>query len=112
MTIRYSVKGLTLTSELEKYANGKVVRLNRRIPRRFRAHAGCKVTFVQVTRKGTKFNTCDITLTLDGVEFKAKETTLHMYAALDVAVVYIEQQLRDYSRTQRRRLLGWRPHSK
>ena len=108
MTVGYSAKGLTLTNELEKYANGKVARLNRRVPRRFRAHASYKVAFVQTTRKGTKFNTCEVTLTLEGTEFKAKETTLHMYAALDVAVVYIEQQLKDYVRTRRRRLPKWR----
>ena len=112
MTIGYSTKGLELTNELEKYANGKVVRLRRRIPRRLRAHASCKVAFVQVTRKGTKFSTCEVTLALDRVEFKAKETTLHMYAALDVAAVYIEQQLRDYVRTQRHGLLRRRPHTK
>ena len=104
MKINYSTRGFELTGELEKYANGKLARLNRKVPRRFRAKATCHVEFVQATRKGMKINTCDMTLTLHDAEFTTRETTRHMHAALDIAAVQIEQQLKDYARNHRRRL--------
>jgi ribosome-associated translation inhibitor RaiA len=109
MTIDCSAKGFTLTTDLEKYAHNKAARLKRRLPRKFREGACCRIRFTQVVRKGTKHNTCNITFTFDDSEFKVAETTLHMYAALDVAAVNVEQQLRDYVKMHRRGLLGRRP---
>jgi len=102
MKIRYSAQGFELTGELEKYAAGKLARLSRRVPRRFRAKAAYEVVFRQTTRKGVKINTCSIVLKLPDAEFTAKETTRHMHAALDIAAVQIERQLKDYARSHRR----------
>ena len=95
MKILFSAKGFEVTSDLEKYANRKVSKLAKRIAYKGRDLAECNVFFKKVMRKGTKFNTCEISLKTEENEFKAKETTQHMYAALDIAVVQIEQQLRD-----------------
>lgn len=100
MKIHFSSKGLELTVELEKYAARKVTHLSRRIPRKLRPAAGCNVSFARATQKGAKLNTCTISLTIDDVELKASETTQHMYAALDIASVQIEQQLKDHVRKQ------------
>jgi len=105
MKINFSANGLELTSELEKYANRKVSRIARRVPRGLRSTAGCHVVFAQAIRKGIKFSTCTITLAFDGNELKAQETTQHMYAALDIATVQIEQQLKDCARKRRNGLL-------
>ena len=94
-----------MTGELEKYADRKIARLARKVPRRFRASAVCDVMFTQTKRKESKFSTCTITIPLDGWSIESKETTQHMYAALDIAVVHVEQQLKDYARTQRRGIL-------
>jgi ribosomal subunit interface protein len=105
MKILYSVLGLELTGELNKYANGKVKRLTRRIPRKLRAQAECQVEFAQAVRKGVKYSTCSVTLMFDDTVFRAKETTQHMYAALDIAAVQIEQQVKDHARSQHSGLL-------
>ncbi|HEY4161339.1 MAG TPA: HPF/RaiA family ribosome-associated protein [Candidatus Saccharimonadales bacterium] len=102
MKIRYMAQGFELTGELEKYAGGKLARLNRKVPRRFRAKAACEVAFTQTTRKAVKVNTCSIVFKLPDAEFTAKETTRHMHAALDIAAVQIEQQLKDYAGSHRR----------
>lgn len=102
MKTLYSAEGLELTGELTKYANGKSAHLARKIPRRLRSKAACKVSFGQTASSEHKLNTCRIVLTLDDTELRAEETTQHMYAALDIAAVHIEQQLAEYIHTHRR----------
>ena len=101
MKVRYSASGYELTRELEKYAAVKVARLNRKVPRRYRAGADCEVTFTQRRKQKAKFNTSTVTLRFNDTQLKASETTLHMYAALDIASVHIEQQLKDYARSHK-----------
>jgi ribosomal subunit interface protein len=105
MKVRYLTRGLELTAELEKYANGKTARLARKVPRRLKAGTTCEVVFSQIIHKDDKVSTCSITLSLGEKEIKAKETTQHIYAALDIAVVDIEQQLKGYARGRRWRIL-------
>lgn len=104
MKIRLSTSDFDLTLELEKYANIKLAALSRKVPRRMRPQAFCDVHFTQVRRKGAKFNTCVIGLTIDDTKLRAEETTLHMYTSLDIAVVHIERQLNDYAAKHRHRL--------
>lgn len=106
MKIHFAANGIELTGDLEKYANSKIARLARKVPRRQRTYASFKIVFTQVFRKGTKQCTCNLSLWLDDTELKAEETTQHMYAALDIAVVHVEQQLKDYVRRNRWRPLG------
>jgi ribosome-associated translation inhibitor RaiA len=49
------------------------------------------------SEQGT-LKTCQLTVKMRREELTARETTQHMYASLDVAVVAVEQQLRDYRR--------------
>ena len=104
MRIHYAARGFELTADLEKYAAGKLARLNRKIPREFRAGTGCEVTFAAATRRGVKQNTCEIILSVDAEVLIAKETTQHMHSALDIAAAQIEQQLKNYTRARRRRI--------
>jgi len=61
-----------------------------------RIYALCDVHFMQVSRRGKKFNTCVVGLSMDGTKLRSEETTLHMYTALDIAAVHVERQLVDY----------------
>jgi ribosomal subunit interface protein len=101
MKIRLSTSDFDLTLELEKYANIKLAGLSRKVPRRMRPQAFCDVHFMQVRRKGAKFNTCVIGLNIDDTKLRSEETTLHMYTSLDIAVVHIERQLNDYAAKHR-----------
>ena len=109
MKVSYSTQDFKLTDDLEKYANNKIARLVKKVPRRLRPNATFEITFGQVVRKADKLNTCSVGLAFGDVELLAKETTQHMYAALDIAAAHIEQQLKNYSQTQRHRLLGRSP---
>jgi len=68
----------------------------------------CEVRLAQIVRKGTAFNTCTITFTVGKAELRAEETTLHMYAALDIAAVQVERQLADFVATQHKHRLSTR----
>lgn len=105
MKARFVVNGIELTNDLEKYANQKVAHLNKRILRKFRSSTDCQITFTQAVRKGVKLNTCDIVLTSGGDKLKACETTQHMYAALDIVVVQIDQQLKVLAHKERAGLI-------
>ena len=105
MKTYFSVTGLTLKPELEKYANAKLARLSRRVPRKYRAQSDFQVELKRAVKQGIKHNTCNITLAFDGAELKAQETTQHMYAALDICAVQIESQLKRHMRERRLGLL-------
>jgi ribosomal subunit interface protein len=96
MKIRLSASGLDLTAELEKYAHAKIAQLAKKVPRDLRAPSLCDVHFMQSRKKDAKLNTCVVAFTLDSTKLKAEETTLHMYAALDIAIVHLEHQLADF----------------
>jgi ribosomal subunit interface protein len=103
MKVHVAVKGLELTGELEKYVHRKLARLNRKAVRRLRAQASYEISLTQTTRRGTKYSTCSMVLTLGEQECIAKETTLHLHAAVDVAAAQIEQQLKLLVRPRRHR---------
>jgi ribosomal subunit interface protein len=101
MKIRITSHGFVVTGEFEKYINSKLIDMTKQIPRKLRPNASCQLHFTQTRKDAVKFNTCSITVMIDDTELKAKETTQHMYAALDVAVVHLEHQLRAYAAAHR-----------
>lgn len=105
MKLKLTASGFDLSTELEKYAAKKAERLERIIPKQLRNRASCTVDFRQVTRKNTKINTCTLTLIVADETLQAKESTVHMYAALDIACVHVAQQLSDYAAAHRKRRL-------
>jgi len=97
MKIKFTATNFELTPELEKYAHGKVTQLMHKVSRKWRTEVICVVAFSEARKKNSEFNSCSISFTVDGTELKAEETTLHMYSSLDIAVVHIANQLKDYS---------------
>lgn len=102
MRIYIAAKGLELTGDLEKYAHSKLARLNRKLPRKLRAQAGCEVLLGQRKRGGRQVSTCEIMLSVGENLFTAKESTQHIHAALDVAAAHVEQQVKQGLRPPRR----------
>jgi len=97
MKVRLSAEGFELSAELDKYVAKKVAQIARHIPRKNKAEAACELKFSQGIHKDVKHSTCAITVAFKESELKAEETTQHMYAALDIATVRIEQQLDDFA---------------
>ena len=108
MKTQITATGFELTLDLQKYTQQKLRRVGRKLPRKVGRASTCMVSYRQAVRSGTKYNTCELTLTQGDITLMSKETTSHMYAALDVAVVHLEQQIRrQYGR--RSILRGFRP---
>jgi ribosomal subunit interface protein len=97
-----------LEPELQKYAQKKLNGLERYVPKSARESAHIEVRFKQENLKNKKHSTCELTLHLPHENLFARETTQHMYAAVDIAAAHIREQIVSYkakhTRTGRRRL--------
>lgn len=106
MYIKFQAAGGELTPELQKYTYRKLAPLLRRMPRSMRASARFMVSFERRTAKKQTVGSCKIVCAASGQIWTAEETTQHIYAALDIAVVQIEQQCKQYLRSHKQSLLG------
>ncbi|MBP7857503.1 ribosome-associated translation inhibitor RaiA [Candidatus Saccharibacteria bacterium] len=89
-----SAEGFDLSPKLQKYAAGKIKDIEKYIPRKARASAVLAVHFKEA-KKGQE-KTCTLALQLPHETLAAKETTSHMYAALDITTVEMRRQLAEY----------------
>jgi ribosomal subunit interface protein len=89
-----SAEGFDLAQKLQKYTAGKVRDIEKYIPRKARGSAVLAIHFKE-SKKG-KDKTCTLTLQLPQQTLAVRETTTHMYAALDIATVEIRRQLAEY----------------
>ncbi|PID31031.1 ribosomal subunit interface protein [Candidatus Saccharibacteria bacterium] len=89
-----SAEGFDLTPKLQKYTAGKVKDIQKYIPRNARESAVLAIHFKENKKRQEK--TCTLALQLPHSTLAAKETTTHMYAAFDIAIVEMRRQLADY----------------
>ena len=89
-----NAEGFDLTPKLQKYTASKVKDIQKYIPRKAREAAVLAIHFKEA-KKGQE-KTCTLALQLPQDTLAAKETTTHMYAAFDIAVVEIRRQLAEY----------------
>jgi len=89
-----SAEGFDLPPKLQKYTDGKMKDIQKYIPRKVREAAVVAVHFKQ-GRKGQD-KTCTLALQLPHDTLAVRETTSHMYAALDIATVELRRQIADY----------------
>lgn len=109
MKTQLQVRGFEPNAELYKYLRHKLAEINRRLPRSIRTRVACVVTLSQRHRKAGDMKTCAVRLTLPHGRLEARETTQHMYAALDIVVEQITVELRGYKSVHHRRGLRPRP---
>ncbi len=89
-----SAEGFDLTPKLQKYTTGKVRAIEKYIPRHARQAAVLAVHF-KMAKRG-KEKTCTLALELPLETLAVRETTDHMYAALDMTTNEIRRKLADY----------------
>lgn len=120
MIERLEINGIhtEVTDDLRKYVNKKIGRLDKFIPRRARESAHAEVKLKAGSSKGKKQYTCEVILTLPRDILTTKETTLNMFAAIDIVETKLKNQLKRYKgqhsvlRGHTRRLIGkFRSHS-
>jgi putative sigma-54 modulation protein len=84
------------TKDLQKYVTKKIARLDSYMPKHARKSAHAEVKLKESKAKDKKVCTAEVILSLPGERIAAKETTLNMYAAIDIVEEKLKSQLRRY----------------
>ncbi len=101
--------------DLRKYITKKIGGLDRYVPRAARESLHAELKLKESNARGRQERTCEVIVHLPNDVFAVKETTINMYAAVDIAEEKLKTQLRKYKDTHsahkfRRRLLAALKH--
>jgi putative sigma-54 modulation protein len=87
---------LELDGDLKKYIDKKVGRLDRYMPRHARKSVHAEVKMRETGNKAGDKYLCEAVLHLPGGQVMAKESTLNMFAAVDIVEAKLKNQLKKY----------------
>lgn len=96
-----SAEGFDLATKLNKYTASKVRDIEKYIPRKARESAVLAIHYKE-SKKGQD-KTCTLVLQLPHETMTVRETTSHIYAALDIAAVELRRQVAEYKNKHSRR---------
>lgn len=101
MVDRMEIKGvhLTIDENLRKYLHRKLGRLDRFMSAHSRQSAHLEVALKESKPKGAKLCHCHVTLHLPKETLVVKESTMNMFAAVDIAETKLKLQLKKYKDT-------------
>lgn len=88
-----------LDDDLKKYVTKKIGRLDLYMSRHTRASAHAEVKLKEAKLKQRKQATCEVIMHLPHDTLMTKETTLNMYAAVDIVEAKLKNQLKKYKET-------------
>ena len=83
-------------SNLEKYVNNKIGQLDKYVPRRARQSVHVSVKLKDSNAKDKNHCTCEVLMQLPHETIDSAETTVNMYAAVDIVETKLKQQLKKY----------------
>lgn len=86
--------------DIKRYITRKIGKLDRYMPRRAREAAHAEVRMKESTVKKKKQYTCEVVLRLPRETITTKETTINMFAAVDIVETKLKNQLRRYKDQQ------------
>lgn len=95
---RFEVRGVhtTVDDNLQKYVTKKIGRLDRYINKHQQGSAHAQVILKESKAKDKKQCTCEVVLHLPKETITVKESTLNMYAAVDIVETKLKLQLKKY----------------
>jgi ribosomal subunit interface protein len=98
MLQKFEIRGvhMSLDENLSKYVTRKIGRLDKYLSRSSRASAHAEVQLKEGRSSDKNHCTCEVTLHLPHETINVKESTLNMYAAIDIVETKLKQQLRKY----------------
>ena len=85
-----------VTKELEKYIQKKIGKLDKRLKRSQRGEIRADVKLNEAMSKSGKKCTCEVILHLPGARLTATETTMNMFAAVDIVEAKLKNQLKKH----------------
>jgi len=87
---------LEVDDELKKYVQKKLARLDRFVPRASRESLHLEVKLKEGKAKNKDERTCEAILHLPGENLVVKESTINIYAAVDIVETKLQYQLKKY----------------
>jgi putative sigma-54 modulation protein len=98
MLQKFEIRGvhMSLDDNMRKYVNRKIGRLDKYLPRASRPSAHTEVQLKEGKASNNNHCTCEVTMHLPRETIVVKESTLNMYAAVDIVEAKLKQQLRKY----------------
>lgn len=87
-------KDYVIDAELTKYIQKKIGKLDKHMKRQNRTIARADVKLKESTGKGGKKCTAEVILHIPGVKLTAGESTMNMYAAIDIVETKLQNQLK------------------
>jgi putative sigma-54 modulation protein len=84
------------SKDIQKYVKKKISKLDSYMPRHARKSAHAEVRLKESNSKDKKQCTVEVVLYVPGEILTAKETTVNMYAAIDIVEEKLKSQLRKY----------------
>jgi len=98
MIKRLDISGVHMDvgTDLQRYVAKKIGRLDRFIPKAARESVYVDVKLKEGKAKDKNERTCEILVQLPHETLTVKETTINVYAAIDIAETKLRQQLKKY----------------
>lgn len=88
-----------LDEDIKKYTRKKIGKLDQYMGRHARASAHAEVKLIESKIKNRKECTCEVVLHLPRETITVKETTLNMFAAVDIVETKLKNLLKKYKDT-------------
>jgi putative sigma-54 modulation protein len=89
-------KDYEIDKDLFKYIQKKIGKLDRHMKKSVRAEARADVKLKESTGKGGKKCTAEVILHMPGDKLTASESTMNMYAAIDIVESKLQNQLKKH----------------
>lgn len=107
MISKIDITGISydVSDDLDKYIRSKIGKLDKYIPRSHRKSVFAEVKLSENDSKNQNRNKCEVILHVYGELMTAKESTINMFAAVDIVEAKLKSQLRKYKdkRLQKRK---------
>ena len=94
--LELSANGLELTDDIKQYVDKKIGRLDRYMNRHARKSAHAEVVLKQEKSKKKDRLMAEVVLHMPGGTLMAKESTVNIFAAIDVVEAKLKNQLKKY----------------
>lgn len=98
MITRLDISGVHMSvgDDLKKYVAKKIGRLDRFIPRHGRESVHVEVKLKEGKAKNKDERTCEVIMHLPHENITVKESTINIYAAIDIVETKLHNQLKKY----------------
>lgn len=97
--LEISAQHTELTPELKKYVTKKIGKLDKYIARKSRESAHVEVHLKEIKSKDKQQFSCNVVLHLPHGTLDATESTINMFAAIDIVETKLKNQLKKHKET-------------